>query len=252
MTNQSTHASSALIIAMLAITTGPQTFAQETQPEEGRLHVSGSGEVKAKPDIARINVGVVTDAESAEQAVSDNNQAMQKLMQQLKKHEIADKDVQTSSFDVSPIYERDNSRSERNDIAGYRVSNQVQVVVRKLPAMGKVLDDVVGAGANRIHGIRFMVEERKALIDKARRMAVNDAHRKAELMAETAGAKLGRVLQINENSTGGPRPVEYQAARTAAADKVPIASGRQTLRANVSMTYELLAKQEDANGSAAP
>ena len=251
MTNRSINSWLTIMAAAVAITAAPQSTAQETQPEEGRLHVSGSGEVKAKPDMARINVGVVTDAESAETAVSDNNQAMQELMQQLKKHEIADKDVQTSSFNVSPIYDRERPRGERTDVAGYRVSNQVQIVVRDLPAMGSILDGVVNAGANRIHGIGFMVSEQESLMDKARRQAVHDAHRKAELMAETAGAKLGRVLEINEDSTGGPRPVEYQAARSAAADSVPVASGQQTLRAKVSLTYELLDKQASANNSAA-
>jgi uncharacterized protein YggE len=202
------------------------------------ITVVGSGTVSARPDMAQIHVGVVTEAPTAAKALEDNNGAMTKLFSTLDARGIAKKDVQTSSFSVAPQYKR-GAHGEQLEIAGYRVSNEVAVKVRKLDSLGPVLDEVVRQGANRVQGISFSVAEPTPLFDAARRKAMADARRKAELYAKEAGVDLGRVLLIQEETPHLPRPLARGFAGAGVAAAVPIAEGEQEFGARITVTYAI-------------
>ncbi|MCE9520886.1 MAG: SIMPL domain-containing protein [Alphaproteobacteria bacterium] len=205
------------------------------------ISVSGIGEVKTRPDMALINTGVTTEGATAQDALSKNNAAMAAVMNALKNAGVAEDDIQTSNFSVSPQYppyQPNQTTSPR--ISGYQVSNQVAARVKDLAKLGPTLDALVRAGSNQISGISFDVNEPKPLLDNARKKAVEDARAKAELLAAAAGVSLGRVVQISES--GGvimpPMPM-YRGAAMDKMESVPIAAGQQTLSANVSITYEI-------------
>ena len=130
---------------------------------ERTIRVTGVGQVKAPPDMATIYTGVVTQASDAELALAANNSAMRQIMRVLTEQQVAKKDIQTSSFNVSPEYERPpRGGRPTQKIIGYRVTNQVQVHVRNLPNLGEVLDALVSAGSNRVSGISFGIDDRPA------------------------------------------------------------------------------------------
>jgi hypothetical protein len=165
---------------------------------------------------------------------------MSKLLQSLAERGIAEKDIETAGFQVSPQYRHEPGRVQPPEIVGYQVSNMVQVKVRELAALGKLLDQVVREGANQLHGISFSVAEPTALQDRAREKAMADARRKAELYVKSAGAKLGRVLQIQEQLPQVPRPHNLEFARAAqAAEQVPIAPGEQEIRVSITVSYAI-------------
>jgi uncharacterized protein YggE len=224
------------LLLLPAFAQGQTRTTSDTVPS---VTVGGEGEARAKPDQAEISVGVVTEAETAEQAVQQNNEAMEKLLDALRRADIAKKDVQTTSFNVSPIrdYDRENKQPPR--IVGYRVVNQVHVKIRKLDRLGKILDTLVGQGANQIHGVSFSIGDKQELLDQARKKAMADARRKAQLYAEAANAKLGHVLSIEETSSPAPPRPMYAPERMQAAAAVPIAPGEQTLTVNITVTYKL-------------
>jgi uncharacterized protein YggE len=85
-------------------------------------------------------------------------------------------------------------------------------------------------------GIEFMVSQHSRLLDQARAEAIADARRKAELYAKAAGARLGPVVSISEEGTASPPHPVMQAMRAGA---VPVAPGEQTLRATVTVSFEL-------------
>ncbi len=204
--------------------------------------VSGLGEVFAAPDMARINVGIVTEAKTAAKAVAENSTQMAGVFGILRSLGIEDKDMQTSNFSVQPKYETYEANRQRRDrIVGYRVFNQVRVAVRDLDNLGDVLDRLVTRGeANQLNGISFHISEPEPLLDQARRHAVNDARRKANLYADQASVRLGKVLSIQEH--GGPRPQAPQVAfatRERASADVPIARGEQSLSTSVTVTFAL-------------
>jgi uncharacterized protein YggE len=226
--------------AILALTFGA-AFAQAQTPPDGTMQknitVSATGTVDATPDLARIQTGVITEAETAAQALSGNSQAMAKLIGGLKESAIEAKDIQTSSFRVEPRYTnpRDGQAPEIN---GYRVVNEVQVVVRDITKLGAILDALVKLGANQMNGLSFDVSKAETLKDDARKQAIENALRRAKLLAAAAGAEVGDVIAISEDvSHGGPRP--YAMARAAKADMVPIEGGSETLEARVTVTWAL-------------
>jgi uncharacterized protein YggE len=212
--------------------------AEEKQALVPSLSVVGSGRVAARPDMAQIQVGVVTEAPSAAKALENNNGAMAKLFSALDRRGIDRKDVQTSNFSVTPQYKRGAHGEQLPEVVGYRVSNAVCVKVRKLDALGQVLDEVVQQGANRIQGVSFSVAEPTPLLDKARVEAMADARRKAELYAREAGVEVGRVLLIQEQTPHLPAPLVAGLARAEAAG-VPVAEGEQEFGAVISVTYAI-------------
>jgi uncharacterized protein YggE len=217
------------------------TAAVAAEPDRSKLvpsvTVTGSGEASARPDMATVQVGVVTEGDSASEALKKNSQAMEGLMQSLAGQGIAEKDIQTTNVSVSPRYS--NIRDREMHIVGYEASNNVMAKIRQLSNLGTILDDVVEKGANRMHGVSFSVAEPNPILDQARQKAIQDARRKADLYATAAGVKLGRVLLIEEQSHHLPRMEPMMMGRAMAAPAVPIASGEQEFRVTINVTYAL-------------
>ena len=236
--------SALVVVAALAAATliGPGTGISAPDGAPPRLiAVSGLGEVKTRPDMATISTGVVSEAATAKEALAKNNAAMAAVIAALKNAGVAEDDIQTSDFSVSPKYPPyQPNQTTAPRIVGYTVSNQVTAQVKDLAKLGTILDTLVQAGSNQINGISFGLNEPKAKLDEARKKAVADARAKAELYAEAAGVSLGKVIQISESTAVIPMPMYKMEARAQAADaSVPIAAGQQTVAANVSITYEI-------------
>ena len=225
-----------LCFAALAIA-GP-ALANDAGPPS--VTVSGTGEVSAPPDMANVSAGVVTESPRAADAVAANSAAMQKVLGALDRAGIERKHVQTRRFDVSPLYAEGQTRGRGMPaIIGYRAANQVQVEVHGVDKVGAVLDALVGAGANELGGISFGITEPAPLLDEARRKAIADARRKAELYAGAAGVALGRVIQIDEVGGGGPVPVAYGRMMAEAAAAPPVAPGQLDLSASVTVRFAI-------------
>lgn len=205
------------------------------------IRVTGEGKATAVPDLATIQAGVVTQAATAEKALAANSKAMRQLLDALKAFGIAAKDVQTSRFDIHPIYKHDDKGRRLPEIASYRVTNQARVRVRKLGQLGEVLDAVVAAGGNQVTGIDLSLDDPTVALDKARARAVADARRRANLYAEAAGVRVGKVLTIREQTAAlpPPRPLDVAAFAKEAGGAVPIATGEEELRARIDMTFAL-------------
>jgi uncharacterized protein YggE len=214
-----------------------EAHVQSTLGGQRHITVSAEASVSARPDIARISCGVVTESPQAAEALSKNSATMQKLIDGLKAAGIAADDIKTSAFDVSPRYEH-NRDGRPPQITGYQVSNDVHVVVRDLAALGELLDQLVTLGANRIGGLSFDVAKPDAMKDEARRRAVSRARQRAELYATAAGVALGPVLVITEDAVHvAPRGPTM--ARAAMSQSVPIAEGAQDITARITVTYAL-------------
>lgn len=224
------------VAALLAV---PATALRaEEKPMERTITVSATGTAEAEPDRARITSGVSTEAPTAREALTQNSETMGKIIAELKAKGIDPKDIQTASFNVEPVvdYSKDG---EPPKVRGYRVSNQVVVLVRKLDQLGEVLDNVVSAGANQIQGLAFEVSKEDALKDDARKEAVANALRRAKLLAAAAGAEVGNVVQISEETTSsGPLMYAPRLAKASAA-AAPIETGTSTLEARVTITWAL-------------
>ena len=205
------------------------------------ITVSGMGEVKVKPDMASVSTGVTSEAPNARAALAKNNAAMTAVLNALQAAGVAEEDIQTSNFSVSPIYApMQPGQISSPQISSYQVSNQVNARIKTLSKLGATLDALVQAGSNQINGISFDLNEPKPHIDNARKKAIADAKAKAELYASAAGVSVGSVLQISEISAQGPiMPVETRTMSMAADASVPIAAGQNTIATNITVTFEL-------------
>lgn len=157
---------------------------------------------RLSPDTASINSGVVSAAKTAQEALAANSAAMNRLFKELKGAGIADRDLQTSNFNIAPQYapyDPKKPQPAHRRIIGYQVSNGVTVRVRDLAKLGGLIDQMTTAGANRMNGISFYVDKTANLMEEARRKAMTDVRRKADLYADGLGVKLKRVLTISEN-----------------------------------------------------
>jgi uncharacterized protein YggE len=231
------------LVFALVILSPVAAMAQAMDPPNPRpacVIVSGTGESHGKPDFARIQLGVVTEAVTAAEALKKNNESMSQLIVMIRKSGIEDKDLQTIQFGVSPRYRYDKSQQEAPRIAGYQVVNEVHVKVRNLTALGAFLDEAVSMGANQIRGISFGVAEPAKLMDEARAKALADAHRRAQVCAEAAGIRIGKPVRIEEQAG---RPVPYPVAHmdsAMAGSAVPVAPGEQTFSITVTVSYAIV------------
>jgi uncharacterized protein YggE len=211
--------------------------AQDEAPR--RLVVGGTGEARARPDIATISAGVVVQAATASAALADNTRAMNAVLEQLRTSGLAAEDVQTAQFAVLPVYETQRPGTETTEpkIVGYQVSNQVMARVRDLDRLGAILDALVTAGANSINGPSFEIADPGPLLDQARDAAVADALAKAKRYAVAAGVALGQILSIEEGGFyAPPRPMMRTEAM---ASDVPIAPGQTEVSASVTVTFAI-------------
>jgi uncharacterized protein YggE len=202
------------------------------------ISVTGEANLSVPPDQARIDGGVTSDAKTAREASDANNAAMGKVLQALKGAGIAEKDYQTSRLSLQPQYAP--NRAGPSPITGYRASNRVTVRIRDVAKVANVIDVLVGAGANDISGINFMVSQASKLLDEARETAIADARRKAEIYAKAAGVTLGEPLSISEE--GAPTPVFRGKMASTMAAGAPVAQGEETLSVSVNVSWAIKPK----------
>lgn len=199
------------------------------------ISVTGEAMVAAPPDLAMVDAGVTTEARTAREASDANNAAMGKVLLALKGMGLEEKAYQTSRLSLQPQYQP--NRTGPNAITGYRASNRVTIKLRDVAKVAALIDALTGAGANDIGGINFSVEQPSKLLDEARAEAIADARRKAEVYARAAGVTLGAPLSITEE--GAPVPMRFRrmAADMAAAPQAAIATGEETLRIGVAVSW---------------
>jgi uncharacterized protein len=222
-------------LAAMSLSFDPTLAAQAQTRPAPIVTVSGEATVEVTPDLAVISTGVTSQGRTAREAGEANAKAVAPLLAALKDAGIADPDVQTSQLSIQPL--RDPNRSAVGRVTGFQASNEVTVKIRDISKVSDVIDRLLGAGANSLSGIEFLVADPATALDQARSQGMADAKHKAEIYARAAGAGLGRPVSISEE-TPGPRFMRSAAAASAAS--TPIAVGQSTLHISVSVTFELM------------
>lgn len=237
------------------------------------ISVSGNGEAKAKPDIARANLGVEVRAATVEQATAEANTRMAAVVAALKQSGIADKDLRTHNYSINfeqeptpppgpmpmpataPARTKDKASAEAAPAPApeapavrgfYRVSNMVEVTIRDLTQVGQILARATEAGANNVWGISFELEDPYALRAQARAQAMERAKQSAADLARLAGVTLGEVVAVSESEGGGYVPMMKSmrgGAEMSMASDVPVEQGEITISHQVQLTYALDHKQ---------
>lgn len=221
------------VVAVFATLMAAPALAQTVPP--AAISVTGEATVSVPPDQAQIDGGVASDAKTAREASDLNNAAMGKVLLALTGAGIDAKDYQTSRLSLQPQYAP--NRTGPSAVLGYRATNRVTIRLRDVNRVANIIDVLVGAGANDIGDIQFMVSQASRLLDEAREQAVADARRKAQIYAKAAGVTLGEPLGISEN--GSPSPVFRGKLASGMAASAPVAQGEETLSVTVSVSWAI-------------
>ena len=228
--------SMATALAAIALFASPAAAENPTPA----IAVSGEANVSVAPDLAQIDGGVTSEAKTAREASEANNAAMGKVLLALKGAGIDEKDYQTSRLALQPQYAAAGPNRTAPQIIGYRASNRVTIKVRDVTKVANVIDTLVGAGANEIGGINFIVTQASKALDEARAKAVADARRKAEIYAKAVGVALGEPISLSEEGASSP-PIfrSKMAAPMAGNAPAPVAPGEELLSITVNVTWAI-------------
>jgi len=234
----STAAALALGLALPAAAAAQPVAAQTISGT--RLDVVAVGEVTRVPDVARISAGVITQAQSATEAIRLNAARMNAVREALRRAGIADRDIQTSTISLQPEYRY--AENQPPALTGYRAANEVGIRFRDIAQTGRILDALVAQGANQINGPMLEIDRPEAALDEARVAALANARARAELYARPLGMRVKRILSVSEAgvpSMPHPRPMAEMRGRAASADVAQIDPGEQRLSVMLTVSFEL-------------
>lgn len=237
-----------VILAIIMIITGtmlPEMAVATESDNDKEISVTGTGTVSARPDIARVNIGAISQKVDAGSAMNETNEKMAKLSDGLKNIGVPDEKIKTSSITLEPVYSQqprapqDSSGSKpvAPEIVAYRATNTVTVEV-PVDKAGLVVDTAQLAGLNDIRGITFTFsEERQSeLYDEALQEAIKDGAEKAGAIANSSGIGPIILKKVTETQT---RPVYARSAYAPGPvmESVAVSPGENEVKAIVTMVY---------------
>lgn len=218
---------------------GPIPFSVNsiTTTKTNLFSVSGVGKSTGIPDTAQISVGVTKAASTVASAQEQTNTTTNKIIEDLRKLGIEEKNIKTTNYSVNPNYDFTGGTQKPN---GYTVSQNLEIKT-SIEIANKAIDAATADGANLVGGINFIFNEKtkKELENKARTDAVKMAKEKAESLAKATGIKLGKIVDVQESNGFEPRPVMMQALEAKSAD-TELQPGENSITINITLSYETL------------
>lgn len=239
-TRRTASLATALACTALIALAAPAIAQQAPAVPARTITMQGEAQAAAAPDLAVVSGGTQVQGRTAREAMDGNSRIMRSVQQALKDLGIEDRDVSTSGLTLRPTIEYQPG-TNRPRVVGYAAGHQLSVRIRDLGKLGDVLDRMVTAGANQMDNLQLTVSDWSRKVDEARAAAIADARRKAEVLAGAAGARIGRVMTIEEHADGGPVVLRRSApAMASRAEPTPVATGDQNFRLQVTVTWELV------------
>jgi len=231
-----------LCAAMLFAGCSAPVVSGESQVAVPTVTVRGEGELTAVPDLAKMTLGVMTEAESAQQATDENAAAMARVFDALKACGIEEEDLRTQGYS---LYPRMHYEKNKDVIVGYTAESMLQVTCRDVASVGEVLDAAFAAGANMTYGVSFSLSDPSSYDADLAALAAADAAVQAKAYAEALGLKLGDVLVVTTDDVADA-PVLYVPENDMMADNsadagagTEIAAGTLKLSTSVTIKYRL-------------
>ncbi len=206
-----------------------------------RVLVTGDAVVQAQPDTAILTISVVTQNKSALEAQQENARRSERVVNAVKEAAGAGAEVKTSGYVLTP--QRVYKENQPPTISGYEARNSVTVTLADLTRVGRVIDAATQAGANNVDNVAFTLRKDRPAQEQALRDAMAEALSKAQVVAQTLGGRVLRVVEVREAGTIPPRPLYETAAFARAKDasfaQTPIEIGAIDVRSEVQLTVEI-------------
>jgi uncharacterized protein YggE len=221
---------------------------QENLPAS-TITVSGKGEVIAIPDIATISFSVVGEGMQVADAQKQATDISNKAIAFLKGKGIAEKDIKTTYYNITPRYEYPTKYTPQGYTTGervfkgYEVTQSVEVKIRKIADAGAVLGGIGSVGVTNVSGLSFSVDKQDQLARDARDSAIVDARAQAEKLANALGVSLGKITNFSEGGNYRPmyvaKTMAYDMAGAESAPAPEVPAGENKITAEVTITYEI-------------
>ncbi len=240
------------ILALLAYAHLAWQQAQNVAERTATIAVSGTGEVLAIPDIGVFSFAVIGEAETAvaaQQAAAERNN---QIVAYLEDAGVAETDIKTTSYNLSPRYRFERAACPpggfcppgEQALVGYEVRQQIEVRVRDTAQAGEIISGVGAQGADNISNLRFTIDDDAVYVAEARAEAIQEAQARAEVLAQSLGVRLVRVVDFYEQEAGYRPPLGLGMERAvmmeadmAVAPDMPV--GENEIRRTVTLTYEV-------------
>ncbi|WP_336294263.1 SIMPL domain-containing protein [Bartonella sp. CB169] len=235
------HYRTQIVMAVLTLLASSVAIqATESTIKNSTIKVTATGESHAAPDMATIDLAVITNRKTAQEALEANNKSINGIVTALKKNGIQENDLQTSGFS---IYQNDSDKHNetKKSAEEYQVFNVLRILVRDLPKAGKIFDQAIKSGVTVVHGIDFSNANTKPFYQEARKKAIAEALEKAKTIAQAANVKLGKIIEINEHRDNHyPTPrLTRSAAQTHYSENTNFSGGTLSYNVNVTMVFAI-------------
>ncbi len=226
---------SALLLGVLLGVSIKEAPAQSAALRRPFIRSLGEGSVSVQPDLAKVNIGVVTIAATAQDASTQNAAKVAAVLGQLRQVLGVAGDIRTISYSVNANYTYPNGAPPV--LVNYTASNTVEVTTTDLANIGKVIDAGAQAGANTIQGLQFSLKDEQPARSQALKLATQQARAHADAIAAGVNGRTGAVLAAEEGGSVSITPVRSLAP---AATPTPVLPGTVEVRGNVTLEVELI------------
>jgi uncharacterized protein YggE len=206
--------------------------------EERWISVVATGEASVAPDLAVVSFAVSGSGKQLAPTRDDVNKRSSSVLARLRELGVAEGDLNAPDVAIHPEY--DYRKGQR--LTGYRVVRQMTAKVRDLDGLGDVLDGLVAAGANEVHGAQMSASDPSAAEHEALRAAITAARAKAEAVAAASGVTIDGLARVEEEPSHGPPVPRMRMMATAemAADApTEVASGDLTVTCQVRAWFSI-------------
>lgn len=220
--------------------------------DESVLVVSGSGSVSMEAEQAGISLGVSLEGSDLTGLQQNVNDRVSAICKELIDAGLPEESISTNRIYINPVYNYDavasfpamSSSSNGSRISGYSIDNSLYIRTDEIDKLGEYIDAAFAAGANSFDSISFGLKDDRQANLKALELAVQNARRKAEVMAAAAGKELGEVIEIRESGTysavnTAEKAVMYDTVSASAAAGTTVRASQVEINASVEITYEL-------------
>ena len=199
----------------------------------------GEGSASQAPDTATISFGVTKSSSTVSDAQNQTNKAINYVLESIKDLGVSEKDLKTTNYSVNPNYSFEGIQK----ISGYTVTQNIELKIKDIKNTNRLIDAITGNGGNLIGQVQFGFDDKtKAkLEDKARKEAVGNAKEKAQSLANAAGVRLGKIINVTESQDNFPRPIPFESAKDGIQEtpSTNITPGENNIKISVTLTYEI-------------
>lgn len=239
-----------LLIILVVIVFGKLAFCgncYKNDVQKDTITVSGKGEINVKPDIATVSFSITEENMDVAKASDAVNTKIAKVVENLKANGIDEKDIKTTDYSIYPRYDYVKSDiyisyASKQVLAGYDVTQSIQVKIRDLEKAGKIITDLGTLKVTNMSGLTFTNDKYDDLVKQARDEAIKQARDEAKKLAKSLDVRLVKIVGYSEGNNNYAMYDSRMSAGISSAKvmtEAVIPTGENKITSNVSITYEI-------------